>query len=107
MKRLILFRTADANGSEVLVEVEAPPSEGRVAVSPIDAVTAATATLQTAFEKVRQVAELASARLKDMSIRPDKVSLELGVKFDAKAGVIFTSVGTEANVKISLQWGGH
>jgi hypothetical protein len=106
MKRLILFKTAaDQQTADILVEVESFDSGGPVSISPTDPITTATATLQVAFDKVRQVAELAAARLKGMSIRPDEVSLELGVKFDAKAGVIFSSVGAEANVKISMSWG--
>ena len=35
---------------------------------------------------------------------PDEINLEFGMTFDAKAGAIFTSVGTAASLKVSLKW---
>ena len=35
---------------------------------------------------------------------PQEIQLEFGVKFSAKAGVIFASADSEATFKVSLKW---
>ena len=36
--------------------------------------------------------------------RPDEITLGFGVKVGAKAGIVFTSVNSEANFTLSLKW---
>jgi len=43
------------------------------------------------------------AALKDMNT-PDEVKLEFGLTFNAKAGVVFTSVESAANFKVCITW---
>jgi hypothetical protein len=38
------------------------------------------------------------------SLDPKKVEVEFGIKFSAEAGAIITSIGAEANLKITLTW---
>jgi hypothetical protein len=35
---------------------------------------------------------------------PDEIKLEFGLTFNAKAGVVFTSVGSDASFKVSITW---
>lgn len=41
--------------------------------------------------------------LKDINT-PDEINLEFGLTFNAKAGVVFTSVESEASFKVSIKW---
>jgi hypothetical protein len=41
--------------------------------------------------------------LKDINT-PDEINLEFGLTFNAKAGVVFTSVESEASFKVSITW---
>jgi hypothetical protein len=42
--------------------------------------------------------------IKDISNSPKEVQVELGVKFTAKAGIILTSLDSEAHFRVTLKW---
>lgn len=42
--------------------------------------------------------------LKSMANTPDELAMEFAVKFQAKSGVVFTSLGAEANFKVTVTW---
>jgi len=53
--------------------------------------------------RIRPATQALLESLKDLNT-PDQVGLEFGVKFNAKAGVVFASVDSEAVFKVSLTW---
>ena len=42
--------------------------------------------------------------IKQLVHTPDETVIEMGLKFSAKAGIVITSVDSEANLKISMKW---
>jgi hypothetical protein len=63
----------------------------------------ATDRFEDAVARIRPAAQALLDSLKDLNT-PHEISLEFGVKFNAKAGVVFASVDSEAVFKVSLTW---
>jgi hypothetical protein len=56
-----------------------------------------------AVARVKPAAEAVLRTFQELQT-PDEISLEFGVKFNAKAGAILASVDSEATFKVSLKW---
>ena len=103
MKHLVEFPTED--GSVILMEVDEPEIEGVVRVARIDDVAeVASQTFESALDGMRPAASAIIKKLRDMSVPPDQIGVEFGLKFSAKAGAIFASADAEANLKVTLTW---
>ena len=42
--------------------------------------------------------------MKNLDIKPNEFEVEFGVKFAADAGIIISSVSSEASIKVTLKW---
>ena len=56
-----------------------------------------------AVEQIKPAAEVVLNAFREMNT-PDEIGLEFGLKFNAKAGVVFASTDSEATFKVSLKW---
>lgn len=105
MKKIIQLRTDD--GNEVLIEVSdvATVDTFRSGANPDRGVVD---NIKDSFDKalapLKGIANSIINTIKDIANAPDEVSAELGFKFSAKAGIILTSLDSEANFKIALKW---
>jgi hypothetical protein len=103
MRRLVEFE-APGNAT-LIVEVDEPERGGpRPAGVGSGAIERATIGLDQAISKVRPLADLLLAELQALSRRPDGVSVEFGIKFNAAAGIIVASTAVEGNCKVTLSW---
>lgn len=59
-------------------------------------------SFEDAAAAIRPVAEAVLGTLEDL--KPDRVTVELGVKFSASAGVIIARTAAEGHCKITLGW---
>jgi hypothetical protein len=92
------------NGTDVLVEVEErKPAPGTRPVSrgPGRGVKA---TLGEALDDLHNIVEVVDAKTRALAVRPDEVTLELGVTMTAEAGVVIARASTEANLNLTLRW---
>lgn len=106
MKHIVEFPTED--GNSVLMEVDEPETEGVVRVSRRGEVAETAAkTFEESLDGIRPAASAIIQKLRDLSVPPDQLGVEFGLKFSAKAGAIFASVDAEANVKVTLTWKGQ
>ena len=64
----------------------------------------ATSKFEKALEPIRKISNHLVQNIKDIDITPDEVSVELGLKFNAEAGIIISKASSEANIKINLTW---
>ncbi|MEU4093306.1 CU044_2847 family protein [Streptomyces sp. NPDC026673] len=102
MTRLISFRTAD--GGEAVVEI-GEDEPGVVSVSRAgDAIAQATGSLETGLDRIRAVAETTLDRLISLPRPPDEVSVEFGVRFNAKAGAVIAHTEGEGHLKVAMVW---
>jgi hypothetical protein len=58
-----------------------------------------------AMSTIRSMAERVRGTVAQMSVRPDSVEVEFGIKFDAEAGAVIAKTGIEAAVTVKLAWG--
>ncbi|MGW3244420.1 CU044_2847 family protein [Streptomyces sp. NPDC001070] len=102
MTRLISFRTAD--GGEAVVEID-DDEPGVVAVSRAgDAIAQATGSLEAGLDRIRAVAETTLNRLIALPQPPQEVSVEFGVRFNAKAGAVIAHTEGEGHLKVAMVW---
>ena len=103
MRRLVEFVVP--GGDTLLVEVDEPEGTGpRPAGVGGNAIERATMGLDQAIAKIRPLAELLLLELQALTRRPDQVSVELGIKLNAAAGIVIANTAVEGNCKITLSW---
>lgn len=61
-------------------------------------------TYEQGLESVRHLAEHTVKKIRDLSRRPDRVTLELGIKVSAQAGLFVASASGDANITLTLEW---
>lgn len=105
-KRVMEFKMDD--GTPVYVEVAQADGYDAERVSRggesvqrgfIEAETRFTETIS----RVKPAAEYVLNAFREMNA-PDQITLDFGVKFNAKAGAVLASVDSEATFKVSLMW---
>jgi hypothetical protein len=107
MRRRIEFELAGEPGQFVTVEVEQPVEPGLERAARGGAVERAGETFETAVAKIKPVIGIVVDSLRDMVHAPDDLTIDFGITFDAKSGVILTSVGVQANLKVTVAWHKH
>lgn len=105
MGELIRFHTAD--GHETVVEIATDEAEraGIVSVSRLgDGLADAATTLDAGLDRVRLFAQTALDRLTGLPQPPEEVTLEFGVRFNAKAGAVIAQTEGEGHLKVCMTW---
>ncbi|MBO2454574.1 hypothetical protein J4573_46325 [Actinomadura barringtoniae] len=62
--------------------------------------------LEDAMEGVRGMAESALDALRDVSVTPDTIELEFGLKLNVAAGAVIARTALEGQVKVRVVWSG-
>jgi Trypsin-co-occurring domain 1 len=88
-------------GEIVLVETE--DGQGR-APAARERIEEADGTLESRLGQLKRVLWSAAATLRDMPRRPDRLTVEVGAKFVAGAGVIIARTSAEASIKVVAEW---
>ena len=103
MKRLVEFPLGD--GTNILVEVDEPERKGIVrAGRGGEIVEKIQYSFGEALNSIKPAAETIITKLRDLTLAPDKIEVEFGLKLSAEAGAFFASASTEANFVITLSW---
>jgi len=105
MKHLVEFPLED--GGSIFVEVSEPEGgrgSRRVARGAEEEPETAPKTFEQALNKIRPATESVIAMLRGLLHKPGEVEMEFGFTLSAEAGVIITSISTEANYKVTLRW---
>jgi len=89
------------NGATILIEAE--DERGIERVSDKDNTSKASEKFESAVKHIKPVAQALFGAFEEFN-NPQEIGLEFGVKFSAKAGVIFASADSEATFKVSLKW---
>lgn len=104
-KQLLQLELADGKNIWVETNIDTPDDELangviRRAASDLDA--RAAQRLEDVTEDLAPIASTIFNKLRNIGL--EEATLEFGMKFGAKAGVILTSVDSEATFKLSLKW---
>lgn len=62
------------------------------------------AMLKKSFEQIKEFSDHIATAIRNSSACPDEFDLEFGVKFSAEAGIVISSLNSEANVTIHMKW---
>jgi hypothetical protein len=106
MRQLIEFPLDDGSSETVVVEVDRPVDPGLERVARPGMVERADESFDAAVARIRPAVGKVMLSVRGLAQAPDDVTVEFGIKFDAKCGVILTSTGVEANLKVTLAWHG-
>ncbi|MEV8243369.1 CU044_2847 family protein [Streptomyces rochei] len=71
---------------------------------PADGVSGAADTLRGAVDRVRPAVSDIVDSLRSMPRRPDRITLEFGVKVTAEAGVVVARSTAEAHFTVGVEW---
>jgi hypothetical protein len=103
LKYLIEFPTE--GDSPILVEVDEPePEGGMVQAARPGQISKASQTFEAALERIKPAAGTIIAKLRSLADPPDEIDVEFGLKLSVEAGAFIASTGTEANLKVRLNW---
>ena len=104
MEKLLELTTS--SGSSLFVEVKeaAPTTAMRGGIDGDRSIFTDTKKLENALAPLKDFSNDMINSLKQLIHAPDETVIEMGLKFSAKAGLIITSIDSEANFKISLKW---
>ena len=94
------------DGQPVYFETEISEAEGMQRVSRGEGegeTEKASSRFADAVARIKPAAEFILNAFREMNT-PDEIGLEFGIKFNAKAGVVFASTDSEATFKVSLKW---
>jgi hypothetical protein len=61
-------------------------------------------TFETAIAQIKPGVEAMMAQLRDLTAKPENISLEFGIKFTAGADALIAKTSVEGNVKVTLSW---
>ncbi|WP_327731361.1 hypothetical protein OG250_42700 [Streptomyces sp. NBC_00487] len=98
-----LLRVPLESGGSVLVEVDNGP-QAVVRVARPGMVAEASETLERGLESVREAAHSVLAKVADLPRQPDKITLELGLKLSAEAGVFLAKTAGEGSLTLTMEW---
>lgn len=105
MKRFVAIKLND--GSSIVAEVDEPETLGgtvRAARSPQDLLDDAKGNFDEALEKIQAATENAIMKFRNLSQKPDEITMEFGFTFSAEFGAIIARASADANYKVTLNW---
>ena len=60
--------------------------------------------LRKSFTQIKDFSDSIAASIKNSTVCPQEFELEFGVKFSADAGIVISSLSSEANITIRMKW---
>ena len=60
--------------------------------------------LKKSFTQIKNFSDSIAASIRSSAVCPEEFELEFGVKFAADAGIVISSLSSEANVTIRMKW---
>jgi hypothetical protein len=99
-----LVRFPIAGGESVIVEMDDDQLAGfaPAAVAPGEVAATATESFESAVDRLLPAVRAIGERMKQLA--PEELTVALGVKLTAEAGVIVAKAAGEANFTVTLKW---
>ena len=90
----------------ILVDMGSGAGVQKVAYSMVDMYEKSDAAVEKAMGTIKAMADKTVTAVKSIPVseRPQKVSVEFGIKFDMEAGAVVAKASAEAAVKVTLSW---
>ncbi|GIF99495.1 CU044_2847 family protein [Catellatospora citrea] len=94
------------DGTRLLVE----PSDGErdelVEAGVGDHITTARDSFQTMMSRLRPVIQTVTDQVSSLPRRPDKFTVEIGIKITAESGVVIAKAASEGHLTLTMEWSG-
>jgi hypothetical protein len=90
------------SGGGIVVEVDEHDQGPRLAAKPGEFAAQSALSFEQAVSRIGPVAQAVLEQV--VSLSPQEVEVEFGIKFSAEAGIIVARAATEGNCKISMRW---
>lgn len=110
MKNMIEFKLDNGESAfmqlgetEVQTQQRQRVNRGGRGESDEEEVIQAPRSFNDALKSIAPIGNALLSSLKDINT-PDEISLEFAISFNGKAGVIFSSVESEASFKVGIKW---
>ncbi|MCR9253703.1 MAG: hypothetical protein NXI20_25030 [bacterium] len=97
---IISFRTEE--NEEIFVESTISDSEPVLAGK--SANEKENGKFEQIIEKIKPIVEGIFKKIAQLPSKPAETKVEFGIKLSAKAGIVISSVDSQANFKVSLTW---
>lgn len=104
MKRIISMPLAAGGTVEIEIEDNPAPSVMRGGI-PQPVIEKAVGSFEAAVARIKPVAVAVVEQFADAVHGTTSVRVKFGLKFNAEAGAIIASIGSEANFEIEVKWG--
>jgi hypothetical protein len=99
-----LIRFESESGAEIFVEID-DDEPGVVAASRLgDSIAAAAGSWETGLDQIRGLACTTFDRLVAWPRPPEEVTVEFGVRLNAKVGAVIAHSEGEGHLKVSMTW---
>src|SRR3981081_6884 len=106
MKQLLQLRAND--GTDLYIEVNETaidnPLRGSSNFEDRGVIENAQQSFDKALQPLKEISNSIITCIKNITNSPQEGEVELGLKFTAKAGIILTSLDSEAHLRVSLKW---
>jgi hypothetical protein len=102
MKKILQYEAED--GTPLLIEVNDTVTEATRGSDERGVIQNAKESFDKALKPLKDVSNSIVNCIKDITHSPEEVEVELGLKFTAKAGIILTSLDSEAHLKVVFKW---
>lgn len=102
MKKILQYEAED--GTPLLIEVNDTVTEATRGTDERGIIQSAKESFDKALKPLKDVSNSIVNCIKDIAHSPEEVEVELGLKFTAKAGIILTSLDSEAHLRVVFTW---
>jgi len=92
------------SGGVVLFEIEERRVSKTLRGSGTDANIKAGETFDGVVRRFKPLLESLAIQFRDFAGAPEQVSVELGIKFTAQAGMVITRASSDASLRLTLSW---
>lgn len=101
MEQLLQF---ESDSGTVFVEVADDEPGIERATRGDDVMVKARASLESAMDQVRAVANATLGKVQDLAQQPEQIEVEFGVRFNAAAGAVIARTQAEGHLQVKLTW---
>ena len=92
------------SGGVVLFEIEERRVSKTLRGSGTDAYIKPGETFDGVVRRFKPLLDSLAAQFRDFAGAPEQVSVELGIKFTAQAGMVITRASSDASLRLKLSW---
>jgi hypothetical protein len=94
------------SGSNILVDISVIKPKGDISEAALreDIFKFVEIKFEDVLDGIKPITNAIIGKFQELSLRPDELQVEFGIRFNASGNIIVTSGGFDANLKVALKW---